>query len=82
MGGQPLNSPVVGIAATPDGQGYWLVAGDGGIFAFGNAAFEGSMGGTVLNAPITGISVTPTGAYRMVATDGGVFAFGGAPFYP
>jgi hypothetical protein len=25
-----LNSPVVGIAATPDGKGYWLVAADGG----------------------------------------------------
>ncbi len=27
-----LNSPVVGMAATPDGGGYWLVASDGGIF--------------------------------------------------
>jgi hypothetical protein len=29
-GGQPLNKPVVGIAASQDGGGYWLVAGDGG----------------------------------------------------
>ena len=26
MGGQPLNQPIVGLAATPDGQGYWEVA--------------------------------------------------------
>ena len=26
------------MAATPDGGGYWLVASDGGIFAFGDAA--------------------------------------------
>jgi hypothetical protein len=29
MEGQQLNQPVVGIAATPSGQGYWLTAGDG-----------------------------------------------------
>ena len=33
-----LNRPIVGMAATPDGKGYWLVASDGGIFAFGDAA--------------------------------------------
>jgi hypothetical protein len=33
---------VVGIAATPDGGGYWEVASDGGIFAFGDAPFQGS----------------------------------------
>ena len=32
MGGKPLNKPIVGMAATPDGNGYWLVASDGGIF--------------------------------------------------
>ena len=28
-----LNQPIVGMAATPDGKGYWLVASDGGIFS-------------------------------------------------
>ena len=45
MGGQPLNAPVVGMAATPTGRGYWLVAADGGIFDFGDAPFLGSTGG-------------------------------------
>ena len=40
----PLNQPTVGIAATPSGNGYWLVAADGGIFTFGDAAFFGSTG--------------------------------------
>ena len=45
MGGTPLNKPIVGMAATPDGKGYWLVASDGGIFSFGDAGFYGSEGG-------------------------------------
>lgn len=40
-----LNAPVVGIASTPDGRGYWEVAADGGVFAFGDAGFYGSAGG-------------------------------------
>ena len=36
-------SPIVGISPTPDNHGYWLVASDGGVFAF-NAPFRGSMG--------------------------------------
>ena len=43
-GALTLNSPVVGMAPTPDGKGYWLVAADGGIFTFGDAAFYGSTG--------------------------------------
>ncbi len=43
MGGIPLNAPIVGIAATPDHGRYWLAATDGGIYAFGDAAFYGSV---------------------------------------
>ena len=39
-----LHRPVVGVAATPDGKGYWLVASDGGVFTFGDAGFFGSTG--------------------------------------
>jgi len=42
MGGHPLNQPIVGMASTPDGRGYWLVASDGGVFSFGDAPFRGS----------------------------------------
>ena len=81
MGGTPLNKPVVGMAATPDGKGYWLVASDGGIFSFGDAQFHGSMGGTPLNKPVVGMASDPaTGGYWLVASDGGIFSFD-APFY-
>ena len=78
----PVNGTVVGIARTPDSQGYWLAASDGGVFAFGDAAFYGSMGGIHLNKPIVGITATADGkGYWLVASDGGVFAFGDAAFY-
>ena len=38
-----VNAPIVGIAATPTGRGYWLVSADGGVFAFGDAAFFGNV---------------------------------------
>jgi hypothetical protein len=46
----------VGIAATSDGKGYWMVASDGGIFSYGDAAFYGSTGATPLNKPIVGMA--------------------------
>ena len=57
-----LNAPIVGMAATPDGGGYWLVASDGGIFSFGDAKFYGSMGGKPLNKPVVGMAAAPTGS--------------------
>ena len=45
-GAMTLNDPIVAMAATSDGLGYWLVASDGGIFSFGDATFQGPGGGT------------------------------------
>jgi hypothetical protein len=44
--------------AVPAGGGYWEVAADGGIFAFGSAQFYGSMGGQHLNAPVVGMATS------------------------
>ncbi len=63
-------------------KGYWMVASDGGVFAFGDAGFYGSTGSLVLNSPIVGMATTPDGrGYWLVAADGGLFAFGDAGFY-
>jgi predicted outer membrane repeat protein len=64
------------------GQGYWMVASDGGIFTFGAASFFGSMGGKPLNKPIVGMAATPDNlGYWEVASDGGIFTFGDAGFF-
>ncbi|MGH9089497.1 MAG: right-handed parallel beta-helix repeat-containing protein, partial [Acidimicrobiales bacterium] len=93
MGGKPLNSPIVGMAVQPTlkpataggnahGTGYWLVASDGGVFAFGGTAFVGSMGGKPLNAPIVGIAATPDGeGYWLTAADGGTFSYGDSTYH-
>jgi hypothetical protein len=63
-------------------HGYWMVAANGGIYAFGDAAFYGSMAGKPLNAPMVGIAATPDGnGYWTVASDGGIFSYGDAKFY-
>ncbi len=77
-----LNQPVVGMASTVDGGGYWNVASDGGIFSFGDAQFYGSTGNLRLNRPVVGMAPTPSGrGYWLVASDGGIFTFGDAQFY-
>ena len=64
----------------PPSTGYWLVASDGGVFAF-NLGFFGSTGGIPLNQPIVGMAPTfDNGGYWLVAKDGVVFAFGDAVF--
>ncbi len=56
FGTPPPTAPV-------DGGGYRQVASDGGVFAFGDAQFHGSMGGKPLDQPIVGMAgpapVTP-----------------------
>jgi len=91
--GTHLNAPVVGVAMTPaaggppgtpgtNGLGYWIVAGDGGIFTYGDAKFFGSTGAIRLNKPVVGIAPTNSGlGYWTVASDGGIFTFGDATFH-
>ncbi|MEO1063301.1 MAG: M23 family metallopeptidase [Actinomycetota bacterium] len=81
IAGLDVKAAVVGMAASPSGGGYWLVAADGGVFAFGDAGFFGSTGSLVLSSPIVGMATTSSAAgYWLAAADGGVFSFGDAPF--
>jgi hypothetical protein len=82
LSGLRLAKPIVGMAPTPDGGGYWLVASDGGIFNYGDAVFYGSTGAIHLNQPIVGMAPTGNGhGYWLVASDGGIFSYGNAGFH-
>ncbi len=75
---------IVSIIATPDGGGYYLIGADGGVFAYGDATYYGSLPGMKItpNQPIVGAALTADGkGYYLVGKDGGVFTFGDAQFY-
>jgi hypothetical protein len=75
-------SPVVAMAPTANGKGYWLVTADGKVYAYGNAVHYGDVSAVNLYAPIVGITPTPDGAgYWLYALDGGIFSFGDARFH-
>ena len=78
-----LNAPIVGMVPTYTGDGYFMVASDGGVFAFGDAKFEGSCPG-IGGCAGTAVAVMPdhTGnGYWLVTNTGGVYAFGDAGYY-
>ena len=80
--GQPLSAPLVGMAARRQGDGYWAVGRDGGVFSYGAAQFHGSTGDIRLNQPIVTMAATPSGeGYWLMASDGGAFTFGDAGFH-
>jgi hypothetical protein len=56
MFGKHLNGPEVALQPTPSGNGYWLDASDGGVFAFGDADFLGCMVGSPLQAPVNALT--------------------------
>ena len=78
-----LNAPVVGMVPSTDGGGYFMVASDGGVFAFGNAQFEGSCPG-IGGCSGAAVAVMPDGSghgYWLVTATGHVYTFGDATYY-
>jgi hypothetical protein len=67
------------MAVTRTGNGYWLVAADGGIFTFGDAKFFGSVPGIAANQQAAAMAATPTGkGYWILSRNGAVYTFGDA----
>jgi hypothetical protein len=73
----------VGIVATADGNGYWLVQADGTVHAFGDAGSYGSLpAAKTAGAPIVGMARTyDSRGYWLVGADGHVYSFGDARAY-
>ena len=77
-----LNAPIVAIVPSNNGRGYFMVAADGGVFAFGDATFAGSCPG-IGTCPGSAMSVLPDTSgkgYWLVTTVGAVYAFGDAQY--
>jgi hypothetical protein len=72
-----LKRPVVDMASTPSGSGYWLLRSDGRVLAFGDAVKRGAV--TSDNTKVVGMSSTADGGgYWMVTRSGRVLSFGNA----
>lgn len=81
-----LARPICAVVAHPSGKGYWTVAQDGGVFAFGEAPPLGA------HDPVPGANLkpghlvvdaaaTPTGnGLWLTASDGAIFALGDAGY--
>ncbi len=69
---------IIGMAATPSGNGYWLVSATGTVYAFGAAQQNlGTAKGTP--SPVSAIAGTATGGgYWITTQNGAVYAFGNA----
>jgi len=81
--GQRLNAPIVGMVPAIDDRGYFMVASDGGVFAFGDATFEGSCPGIIGGCSGPAVAVMPDASghgYWLVTQTGHVYTFGDAPF--
>ena len=79
--GRKLAAPIVGMVPSSTGQGYFMVGADGGVFAFGDAKFNGSCP-SIGGCSGTAVAVMPDGTgngYWLVTTSGHVYGFGDAP---
>ena len=78
-----LNAPIVGMVPSNDGAGYFMVASDGGVFAFGDARFAGSCPGIGACSGAT-VAVMPDASgngYWLVTQTGNIYSFGDAAYY-
>lgn len=76
-------NPVVGIAATHKGEGYWVVEANGTVIPFGTARSHGSLPGEGVHVSDI-VAIAPTGddgGYWLIGRDGGEFAFGDAHYH-
>ena len=78
-----LNAPIVGMVASNDDNGYFMVASDGGVFAFGDAHFAGSCPG-IGGCAGAAVAVMPDASgrgYWLVTSTGNIYTFGDAAYF-
>ncbi|GAB2568438.1 hypothetical protein GCM10027087_03610 [Paractinoplanes abujensis] len=76
------DNPIVGLAPTAGGDGYWQVTSRGAVYSYGKAQYKGGAGALALKGSIVGMARSAgSSGYWLVGADGGVFAYGDAGFY-
>jgi hypothetical protein len=77
-----LNQPIVGMVPSANGQGYYMVAADGGVFAF-NSTFAGSCPG-IGGCSGAAVAVAPDASgngYWLTTAAGHIYSFGNAQYF-
>jgi hypothetical protein len=76
-----IESPILAVAATPSGEGYWLMEASGRTHPFGDAADLGSPGLPDAEYGVA-LATTPSGkGYWIASQTGGVYPVGDAGFF-
>jgi hypothetical protein len=74
----PNHAVAAGLAVTPDGHGYWLVASDGTVYPFGDATTGANISTT---CSIIGAVGDPAGGYWAYTACGNIYNEAGAPWF-
>jgi hypothetical protein len=74
--------PVVGVASTPDGKGYWLANSAGHVWHFGDARSLGDLSNRPPKTPVVAIVANPVAeGYWLVTAGGAVYGFGASKYH-
>lgn len=80
-GFSPYSAASAAVATSARGDGYRLVAADGGVFNFGTGSFRGAPTDIISSAAVDGVETPSGNGYWVVARDGAVYAYGGARYF-
>ena len=86
LGSTPPPTPIVGVAPSPDGGGYWMLEASGTAHAFGDAqsvsVASDSPPLSSMKGPMTGLIPDYSGGgFDSVNASGQAFAYGDAPYF-
>jgi hypothetical protein len=76
--GRHAQTPIVGMASTADGRGYWMVSASGAVYAFGDAT---RVRRRSPRRSVAGIAASPRGGYWLFSASGNVYRGGGAGWF-
>jgi len=86
LGSDPPSTPIVGVAPTSDGGGYWMLAANGTVYNFGDAPPAGPAADSpsivFANSPMAAMIPDVTnGGFIVVDQTGQAFSYGDAPYF-